>query len=265
MATPITGTFVDGLGAARAHTVVKFKPLSGATVLGSNISVPGIQQAKTNASGVVSLSLMPGDYEVWLGNEKQFQISVSDTVSTLNLVDITSESLVYVNTLIPLYSRLPRSIFSDFADVGTISNNVTTLSSKTLAANLFTANGDRLVARYVLDVDGTGSTKTFKTYIGGTLVSHSVKLNSASYNVCEITLEAVRVSSSVLRVCVSTSLHNSTTAFGDDFTNGEYTEVTSLNFASTLLLEMTGLADLASYSDNDIVLKFANGLFIPNV
>ena len=265
MATPITGTFVDGEGVARAHLVVKFKPLSGATVLGSSVSIPGTRQAKTNASGVISLSLMPGDYEVWIGKERQFQISVSDTVSTLNIVDIISASIVYANTLIPLYSRIPRSIFSDYADVGTTSNNVTTLSQKTLAANLFTANGDRLVAKYVCDVDGTGSTKTFKTYIAGTLISHAVKLNSASYNVCEITLEIVRVSATVLRCSVSTTLYQATTALGDDFTNAEYTEVTGLDFTGTMLLEMTGLADIASYSDNDVVLKFSNAIFTPNV
>lgn len=295
MATTINGTLLNVEGDPLAHTRVKFKPLSGATVLGDDVCIPVSVVAKTDADGVLAVDLMPGDYEVWTGSTKQFQIEVADG-GPFDLEDIIVEELAYVpsgtnrdaiklqgfpisendpasgNELVwnGTYwtpTRRPKILINSFADAGNVSDTETDLSICDLDAGLFSTNGDRLVAKYNGILTVSGSTKTLKVYFYGNYMAEAIWINTTDYSVFEVQVEIVRVSASVLRFATHVFFRKLNSVAIDYVAsyNGQFSGFTAPDFTASLRLKMTGKSSVTSYADNDVVLKFAGATFFPSV
>lgn len=101
MATTVIGILIDTGENLKTHTLLKFKPLSGPTVIDGKVCVPEIRQTKSGADGAFTIDLIPGDYEVWAGGVKQYIIAVEESEADVNIIDIITTNLVYTGSGVP--------------------------------------------------------------------------------------------------------------------------------------------------------------------
>lgn len=98
MAT-VTGTIKDKKLNILALASVKFKCTDGATVSGAATVINADTTTKTNASGVMSVTLAAGNYQLWVDNVLQTTIGVPAGSGTYQLEDLVGATVAAPNVL----------------------------------------------------------------------------------------------------------------------------------------------------------------------
>lgn len=143
-----------------------------------------------------------------------------------------------------------RSVFTDFADAGSVGTGETDLYSHTLAAGLLATNGDSLCLDYGTTLVNSASTKQIKLYFGGTAYFDTGALTISATSSASFYVRIIRVSSSIVRWTV---VYN--TVGASAITAVTTGEITGLTLANTQVIKITGTAAGGAAANNDIVAK----------
>jgi len=95
----VAGTLKDKENAILAQTVIKFKCTDGATVSGTDVTIAFEVRDTTDGSGDFSLTLVGGNYQVWIGDELQTTIAVPVSGGPYNFEDLVAAAAVSPNVL----------------------------------------------------------------------------------------------------------------------------------------------------------------------
>lgn len=103
----VAGTLKNKENVALQNTYVVFKCTDGATVSGTDVTVAVQARDKTDASGDFSLTLVGGNYQVWIGDELQTTIAVPVSGGPYNFEDLVAAAAVSPNVLSGLTFQTP--------------------------------------------------------------------------------------------------------------------------------------------------------------
>lgn len=150
----------------------------------------------------------------------------------------------------------PTNLWDIYADAGNTGTSDTILHLGTIAANTFTANGNKLTAEYALVfVSSATATRQITIYYEGNLIFDSGALSVAVLSDCSIEILMIRESSSAARFAVKAQTSIAIPP--------QYTRLTGLDFTSTNDLQINGMASGVGASSGDIILKMAVAEFKP--
>lgn len=196
----------------------------------------------------------PNDVTKFLAGDMTYQtVSTSSSLATdtdvtlggladKDILSYDAGSSKWKNKVVPL--GFSATLFTHFADAGSVSTGETDLYSDTLAAGQFASNGDAILARYAGTFVNSTSTKQLRAYLDGNLVFDSGALVVGATDSWELQLILMRESSSNVRV--------SAVLVSSLADNAQYTKVTGLTLSSTMILKITGTAAGAGVADGDI-------------
>lgn len=93
----VNGKIKDKGLAVRQKTALEFKCTDGASIVGDAVCIPQpIIKAVTNTSGVFTVELAPGNYELWIGGKKYCTLAVPAS-GTVRLEEISDIAAVQAN------------------------------------------------------------------------------------------------------------------------------------------------------------------------
>lgn len=151
------------------------------------------------------------------------------------------------------------TLFDQYADVS-VGGAETDIYTNTIAANTFNANGDKISAVYGGNFVTVGTELTeLKAYFAGTNIWDSTGVAPTSGTTSwRISVELIRVSSTVVRYTVSL-----TTTSGTTYAYVSVGELTALTLSGTNILKITGISSGVGSGVGDIVGKMAFVEFKP--
>lgn len=124
------------------------------------------------------------------------------------------------------------SLFDRYADATTTGTSIETLWTNTLAADTFTANGDKVIAEYFGIFATNGNNKAFRMQFGGTSLTASSTFTQSGGG-WEARLVAIREDSDTVRVVSRYICNDQTEVFVDT--------INSLDFTGTLAVVLQGV------------------------
>lgn len=242
---------------------------------GQNLEIRTTNSDNTNSASHTTFGAVVGGISA---GDPSFLLSISGTVDwTIGLDNNDSDRLKFgksaavgTNTVMQFGPNDRLGVLagtsSDFATVGggrfdnqanasTTSTNGTEndLHTNTTAANTLSVNGDKLRARYFLEIVGHATaTRRIQAYFAGTAILDSGTLTFASNTMAVIEVEVMRETSSVVRVYAGFLPGGSTAPVRT------YTRITGLTLSTTNILKITGIAAGTGAASGDITSRFSN-------
>lgn len=131
-----------------------------------------------------------------------------------------------------------RVLFDQIADIASIAGTgEQDLTTNTLAAGELANDGDKIIARYSVQITNSAGTKTLRLNFGGTTIYQGLALVASNAFDVDISVMIIRVSASVVRCTTIAIDKNTTGGIGACF--AQYTEVTGLTLANAQILKLT--------------------------
>lgn len=147
------------------------------------------------------------------------------------------------------WSQPQKTLFNHFADAGNTTTTETDLYSDTTAASQLANNGEKITFNYGgLFVSSGTATREIKVYFAGSVILDTGTLTISLAAKWSITGYLIRVSSTVVRYCVTLATEGAALA--------AYTasgELTGLTLSGTNIFKITGQAAGVGAATNDIV------------
>lgn len=188
----------------------------------------------------------------------KFTTGTNTTVAEVGTMEYNNRHYLTNSSLIrgPIGVVLP---FDNFADVS-VGGAEADIYSATTLANTFASNGDKLVATYGGNFVtlGTESVQLKVNFAGTTIWDSTAIAISTGTTSWAITVELIRVSSTVIRYTVRL---NTTGASG--FVYCSVGELTGLTLSGTNILKTTGTSSGVSSGVGDIIGKMSSISFLP--
>lgn len=131
------------------------------------------------------------------------------------------------------------ALFDHYADVNNTSTTETDLYSDTIASNTLSANGDKIIAEYEVNIANTNNSKTIKVYFAGTQLGTSGTIASLNVDTTSVKVLLIRSSSSTARV-VATIFTSVVGGLGTLNATITETDLTGLDFTTTNIIKITG-------------------------
>ncbi len=150
--------------------------------------------------------------------------------------------------------RYERSLFEQLANGASVGAGPTVLYTNSIPASTFTTNGDRITARYSLNLANNANAKVIQMNFNGTLIFDSTGINLASVlGYVQLNVTIIRTGTTTARASVS-FIGNAAT-----WQSALEVDLTGITFTGAITMNITG----AGVADNDIIAKLAEAKFCP--
>jgi hypothetical protein len=169
---------------------------------------------------------------------------------------ITGQRCIINISGVAMYAAAGGVIFDHYTNGASASVDGTedTLYTDTLPAGALNSNGAKLRGYYQLAIIGHAiSTNRIRLYFGGTAIFDSGAVNWPLDAVATINFEIIRVSSSVVRACVSVSTTTATV-----IPYSVYTEITGLTLSATQVIALKDISTGTNSAVADVTAKLAS-------
>lgn len=228
-------------------------PITGGNTFGlvivqdGDLNVRGATSTTTGISignGSNTLRLVAGNLQLAVGTATSFTLTAPTTTNAGFFINVAG---------IIAYYNVGGVAFDHSTDGASTSTDGTedTLYTDTLPAGGLSANNVKLHGYYQVVVVGhvTATART-RLYFGGTVIFDTAAFNNTTNYALTIRFEIIRVSSTVVRCCVSATC-TATLAVPVS----TYTEITGLTLSATQEIKLTGVAASTNAAAGDITAK----------
>lgn len=154
------------------------------------------------------------------------------------------------------------TIFQEIVDAANNLGGESELYANTIPAGKLSANGDSIKVQYALKMPNNNNSKTIRVYFGGQAIFESINTfgdaSMLAFFYANINLTLIRTGSTTARVIATLDTNDSVTPPSYPGWTTEI-DLTTLDFTAINQIVLTG----QGVANNDIVAKFAKGIFEP--
>lgn len=168
-------------------------------------------------------------------------------LSTFNAGFNSTQGFVKLGTATNQYARIGGRTFQNFTQSNNTSTDETNLYKFTIPSNALAVTGDTIVFDISGNYVGSTSSKRFKTYVSNNLTYDSTAVGLATGGSWAIIMKVSRTGSNTAHVSTRLQTSSATT-----LNYATHFKMTSVNFSSTIPINITGTASGVGASSGDI-------------